>query len=160
MKKRKPFDSFLQLSAEITGYSATDLLGTGLAEVYFDTLKDIVGESNCKELFAKSDKIWKAHESEDQKEQAIRYELISHPKFGPVLRSLIKLWYLGQWDELSSAWREKYGNSLKDVNFIISPDSYKQGLVWDAIGAHPMGAKQPGFATWSFPPQPHDVDTN
>lgn len=154
MKKQEPFDSFLQLSAEITGYSETDLLGTGLADSYFKTFTEIVEDSICKDLWTRSNKIWKKHESEEEKEEAIRKEMLSDPKFGPIVRNMIKLWYLGQWDELPAAWRENYGNSPKDVNFIVSPDSYKQGLVWDAINAHPMGAKQPGFATWSSPPEP------
>lgn len=158
MKDKKQFNSFLRLSAEITGYSETDLQGTGLARDYFCTFTKIIGELICKELWKRADSIWNKNYPEDEKEKAMRYELFSHPKFGPVLRSLIKLWYLGQWDELSAAWREKYGNSPHDVNFILSADSYKQGLVWDAIGAHPMGAKQPGFATWSFPPEPPDFE--
>ena len=159
MKNSKHFDSFLQLSAEMTGYTTTDLLGTGVAYLYYKTFTEIVDDAICQELWTKSNKIWKAHTSDAKKEEAIRNELLSHPKYGPLLRSLIKLWYLGQWDELSSAWREKYGNSLKDVNFIVSPDSYKQGLVWNAIGSHPMGAKQPGFATWSNPPLAPDFES-
>lgn len=141
----------------MTGYSETDLLGTGLADSYFKTFTEIVEDSICKDLWTVSNKIWKGQKSETGKQEAIRKELLSDPKFGPVVRNLIKLWYLGQWDELPAAWREDYGNSPKDVNFIVSPDSYKQGLVWDAIKAHPMGAKQPGFATWSSPPEPPSI---
>jgi len=159
MKKNTHFDSFLQLSAEMTGYTNTDLMGTGEAYCYYEKFTEIIDDSICQELWTKSNKIWKAHKSESKKEEAIRKELLSHPKYGPLLRSLIKLWYLGQWDELSSDWREKYGNSLKDVNFIVSSNSYKQGLVWNAIGAHPMGAKQPGFATWSNPPLSPDFES-
>ena len=159
MKNQKSFDSFLQLSAEMTGYSTTDLLGTGVAHEYFNTFKDIVSESIRHELWDISNKIWKTHKDESKKEEAIRIELLSDVKYGPLVRNIIKLWYLGQWDELSSAWRERYGSSTKDVNFIVSPDSYKQGLVWNAIGAHPMGAKQPGFATWSRPPAAPDKES-
>jgi hypothetical protein len=28
-----------------------------------------------------------------------------------------------------------------------------EGLVWDAIGSHPQGAKQPGYASWALPPR-------
>jgi len=158
MKSETPFDAFLKLSAEMTGYSETDLLGTGLADSYYETFTEIVDESICLDLWRTSNKIWKKNTSEEEKEAAIRRDLLSDPKFGPIVRSLIKLWYLGQWNELPGDWRENYGNSPNDVNFIVSPDSYKQGLVWDAIKAHPMGAKQPGFATWSGPPDPPDDD--
>lgn len=158
MTLEKQFNSFLRLSAEMTGYSETDLLGTGLADSYFKTFTDIVDESICLDLWKSSNKIWKKYTSEEEKETAVRQDLLSDPKFGPLIRSLIKLWYLGQWDELPRDWQENYGNSPKDVNFIVSPDAYKQGLVWDAIKAHPMGAKQPGFATWSGEPDPPHED--
>ena len=55
--------------------------------------------------------------------------------------NIIALWYVGGW-----------GQGFDQV--VVSADGYREGLVWDAIGAHPMGAKQPGFDTWSEPPPP------
>lgn len=39
--------------------------------------------------------------------------------------------------------------------FVVSPAAYTEGLVWRAIGAHPAGAKAPGYASWAQPP---DID--
>ena len=33
-----------------------------------------------------------------------------------------------------------------------APSTYAQGLVWNAIGAHPQGAKMPGYGSWALPP--------
>ena len=67
-------------------------------------------------------------------------------------RALIQLWYLGQWVPLPEDWRNRFGASRFDVAKIISTRAYKEGLVWDAIGAHPMGAKQQGFGAWAQEP--------
>jgi hypothetical protein len=48
---------------------------------------------------------------------------------------MVKMWYLGSW-----------------LGQVVSADAYKEGLVWPAIGTHPPAAKQPGYASWSLPP--------
>ena len=58
------------------------------------------------------------------------------------------LWYTGQWVQLPGPWRDRHGASPLDVDDVLSPEAYTAGLMWDAIGAHPQGAKAPGFATW------------
>ena len=158
MDSEKQYKAFLNLSAEVTGYTSTDLLGTGVAWDYFDTFTKIVGEDICFDLWKVSETIIHKHADADKKEEAIRLKLLSSDKFGPLVRNLIKLWYLGQWDELPNYWRETYGTSLLDKDTILSGNSYKEGLVWSAIGAHPMGAKQPGFGTWSDPPELPDLE--
>ena len=159
MDKPKDFEHFLQLSVVLTGFNRTDLLGTGLAQTYFESVSSIVGDVICTDLWSTSASILRAtRKKKDMREEVIREELLSSPKFGPLVRNLIKLWYLGQWDALPASWRSEYGNNVQDVDQIISPMAYKEGLVWTAIGAHPMGAKQPGFGTWSHPPNPPSVD--
>jgi len=36
--------------------------------------------------------------------------------------------------------------------FVVSPAAYTEGLLWRAIGAHPAGAKAPGYGSWAQPP--------
>lgn len=159
MKTQKDYEVFLQLSAVVTGYQRIDLLGTGVSWDYYTSFCSIVGNSISDELWKKAASLFKRYKSSEKKlDKAIRIELLSDNKFGPLVRNLIKLWYLGQWDELPSQYRETYGTTSKDVSHILSGDSYKEGLVWEAIGAHPMAAKQPGFGTWSNPPTPPDID--
>ena len=82
--------------------------------------------------------------------------LLDDPKIGPVIKNIITLWYLGQWNQMPAQWRNDYGASALDRDHIISAQSYRQGLVWTAMGAHPMGTKQQGFGAWSLaPPEPH-----
>jgi len=52
---------------------------------------------------------------------------------------------------MADDWIKYYG-STNNVDFIVSAESYVNGLVWPAIGSHPMGAKQEGFGTWAFKP--------
>ena len=59
----------------------------------------------------------------------------------------------GTWEALSEEWHAAYDGNLQDMTRVVNTAAYREGLVWDTIGAHPQGAKQPGFATWSFPPK-------
>ncbi|MBV8842250.1 MAG: hypothetical protein JO307_05505 [Bryobacterales bacterium] len=67
-------------------------------------------------------------------------------------KSIIQMWYLGQWTQTPLAWREEFGTNPSDFNRVISAAAYTEGLVWRAAGTHPQGAKQPGYGTWSAPP--------
>jgi hypothetical protein len=60
----------------------------------------------------------------------------------PADAAVIELWYLG-------VWRGLMGTD----NRVVSPRAYREGLVWTAIGAHPMGAKQQGYGAWALPPE-------
>jgi len=146
---KNKFDLFLSLSTELTGFELIRLLGTGMQLTYFDIVCDRTGKDNSDLLW----KEWKMVQSKaDDIEEAIRVRILSHPQLGPMARNIITLWYLGQWNQMPATWRSNYGSQPSDVTQIISGESYKEGLVWMAIDAHPMGAKQPGFDSWSAPP--------
>ena len=78
--------------------------------------------------------------------------VMDDPDLGPLARNVIALWYLGQWNALPNDWRNRHGASPRDVPRVISADAYAAGLVWTAAGAHPMGAKPPGYGSWANPP--------
>jgi hypothetical protein len=78
--------------------------------------------------------------------------VLADPDLGPVARSLIILWYLGQWNPLPGDWRNRHGASPLDAARVVSADAYSSGLVWTAIGAHPMGADPGGYGSWATPP--------
>ncbi|WP_411075768.1 hypothetical protein [Streptomyces sp. cmx-4-7] len=44
------------------------------------------------------------------------------------------------------------GEDGREPPFVVSPDAYTEGLLWRAIGAHPSGAKAPGYGSWASPP--------
>jgi hypothetical protein len=142
-------DQFLSLSAFFTGFTQAELQGTGLAGRYYDVVNTIIDSDIIGTM------LLDFQTSIDQGEGNTAPDgqrLIEDPKTGPVIKNIISLWYLGQWNQMPHGWRNEYGASALDRNHIISASSYKHGLVWTAMGAHPMGTKQQGFGAWSLPP--------
>ena len=164
---------FVRFSAIVTGFSEFDLWGTGQAEAYYETVM--------------------AQEGPEALRRAISSDPSAVPA-DPVVKSIIKLWYVGVWygPELTgrvdvAAWtapgrsgakpavpddsrpeeslpgqaapgeqqagEDRAGGSEdRTPPFVVSPDAYTEGLLWRAIGAHPSGAKAPGYGSWANPP--------
>ncbi|MFJ4619940.1 hypothetical protein [Streptomyces sp. NPDC088812] len=162
-----PQQIFTDLSVALTGFDRAELAGTGLIGTYYDTLLRIIGEPETGRL------LWAAAEAletdrRDGGREALEAEVIDSPRFGPVAVSLIKLWYLGVWYPLARGHRDADGTTADDVDgttagdvdgttagdveHVVSAQGYREGLVWAAAGAHPMGAKAPGFGSWAEPP--------
>jgi hypothetical protein len=147
-------DSFLRLSAALTGFSRIDLLGTGLARSHLDTLVEIVGTALAGELLLAGDTILEDSGFDDPKVvAALAKRIVGDPKFGPLAKNLIRLWYIGTWAQLPQEWSDKFGAPAGDRTRVVSANAYREGLVWRAIGTHPPGAKHPGFGTWASPPR-------
>ena len=139
--------SFVALSAALTGFRGVELWGTGQVDVYLAELIATVGEDVVARLLAAGDQ---ALGSSDPKKELTA--LLADQETGPVAKNVIVLWYSGAWRPLPNDWRNRYGASPLDVARVISPASYRSGLVWKAIGAHPKGANGTGFASWANPP--------
>lgn len=155
MKTPEFIGYFLDFSAEVTGFSRFDLEGTGQADLYFDTVLNMIGEQIFKELletFHKLNKSAKKQHNPTVLSEGLREEILSSATLGPVARNIIKLWYTATWDKLPKSLESWYGIDQKNSPFIPSPQSYPEGLVWKAIGVNPPGAKAPGYGTWSEPP--------
>lgn len=147
-------NDFLRLSAVLTGFTPFDLRSTGQAEAYYSTLGDVVGDAIVGELLDAFRRVsGEAGEDEAARDRGLRREILSDDKLGPVARQVIKLWYVGTWYELPAEWQESYGTSENDRTFVLSPNSYKEGLLWPAIGANPSGAKPFGYGMWATPPR-------
>ena len=144
--------TFLSLSVALTGFSQFDLQGTGMCEQYFRTARENAA-AILEELLYTFKKVEEQSGGDPEKlEQGLRHSIMADPKFGPLARNIIKMWYLGSWYELPGDWRAAYGESPGDVTFVISSEAYLQGLAWKAMQAHPMGGKETGFGTWAHPP--------
>lgn len=91
-------------------------------------------------------------------DQALRHKILGDTKLGPIARNIIKMWFVGTWYQLPDYWLEKYGMNNNDTTFVVSPNAYKEGLLWPTIGAHPMGAKAPGYATWTAAPKIPEIN--
>lgn len=149
MKTRS--DGFLSLSCALTAFSEFNLLGTGLAHRYLQTLDDVVGVEITDRLLKAFAAIPEGDEK--QRNHVLRVTILGDELLGDVARALTKLWYSGTWFELPAGWTERFGPKPNDTTFVVSPDAYVEGLLWKAIGAHPAGAKAPGYGSWAYPPQ-------
>jgi hypothetical protein len=75
--------------------------------------------------------------------------ILETPPLNLVAKQINYLWYTAQWQEISG--------SGVTVTAIVSPSAYQEALVWPAMLAHPPGAKQTGFASWTKLPTRGDV---
>jgi hypothetical protein len=142
-------DDFLSLSAALTGFSVAQLQGTGMASTYYDEMVAIVGDELTVALIREGSLAlrWR-----DDVEEQLRLRLMDDGDLGPLARNLAVLWYTGGWVQLPADWRQRHGASSLDSERLLSARSWTEGLMWPAIGAHPTGAKAPGFASWVGPP--------
>jgi Membrane bound FAD containing D-sorbitol dehydrogenase len=136
---------FLRLSAVLTGYDETSLLGTGMVQAYYDELGQIIGARELGSLLAAADR---------SDERDFAEAILANDRYGPVARNVLTMWYLGTWSQLPRAWRDTYGATSYDTDHVVSAAAYREGLVWAAAGTHPMSAKQQGFGSWAVPPTP------
>jgi len=151
--REPPFDLFFSLSVILTGFSEAELHGTAMAKTYFALIPTIVGETQFGRLLM----IWqdtyiRAKGSDLLLEQLVTEQILEDPGIGPIARNVARLWYLGMWFQLPAEWRNVHGAWANDVTFVVSPQSYTEGLVWKAIHTHPPAAKQPGYGSWALPP--------
>lgn len=146
-----PVHVFTELSAALTGFDRVELAGTGLIEQHYDTLLRLIGEREAGHLFQAAAEALAA-DRDDRNGTALRSRVVEDPRYAPVIVNLIKLWYLGSWYPLPGAYADVNGSTADDVEHVVSAQAYREGLVWIAAGAHPMGAKAPGFGSWAEPP--------
>ncbi len=146
-------DAFTAISAVLTGYSKAELHATGCGEDYWHQFRQVTPEPILREFLSHAVALEKTFAKDlEAGASEVRRIYLSSDRLGPLARSLIQLWYLGQWVPLSQDWCRKYGVSRFNVSKIISTRAYKEGLVWDAIGAHPVGAKPQGYGAWAMEP--------
>lgn len=149
MGRDETLDTFLELSAALTGFATVRLRGTGQAEAYLATLTEVVGEATVEALLG----VWRKVAAAAEVDRALRLEILSDDRIGPVARNIIKMWYVGTWYALPTDWREAYAATDRDRTFVVSPEAYTEGLLWPAIGANPSGAKPLGYGMWATPPR-------
>jgi hypothetical protein len=149
----EPAKSFAKLSAALTGFREVDLWGTGQVQAYLDELMAIVGDDLVARLLHASEEALSAKHPNN----ALKETVLDDGDLGPVARNLIILWYLGQWNVMPGPWRDRNGASPLDSARVISADAYLSGLVWTAIGAHPMGGKPTGYGSWARKPSVPEI---
>jgi hypothetical protein len=151
---------FLELSSRLTGFSVFELQGTGQAEPYLLTVTEVTGAAILDELLGAYARVQMAADGgESDLNGLLRREILADEKLGPIARNIIKMWFVGIWYELPSAWRESFGVREADVMHMVSAGAYTEGLLWPTIGANPNGAKAPGYGSWARPPRIPTVDS-
>lgn len=140
-------EDFIAFSVELTCFSRFALLGTGQAEAYLDAADQAAG-SIVDELLD----CYRQLPQSGDRSASLRTQILGDEKLGPVARAIVKMWYIGIWYALPRSWTQKYGAGVNNMSFMVSPASYAEGLLWPAIGAHPPGAKAPGYGSWADPP--------
>jgi hypothetical protein len=143
-------ERFLDFSAEMTAFMVFDLWGTGQAEAYFTMAVERAGTSTLGQLLD----VYQAapREPQDAREHHLRAQIFDDKKLGPIARNIIKMWYVGIWYSLPEEWHKDNGGQ-REKDIMVSAAAYTEGLLWPAIGAHPPGAKAPGYGSWTGPPQ-------
>ncbi len=133
-------DAFLRLSAALTGFDRASLEGTGQAEAYYRWMADHVPPDTLAALWER------ARDPLTDEEVAA---ILATAPLGLVARQINYLWYTAEWQVLSN------GNLVAAA--VVSPAAYQEALVWPAMLAHPPGAKQTGFASWTTLPTEEDA---
>lgn len=140
--------AFVETSSRLTGFSALELYGTGVADQYLRTLEDIVPERLLTSFMACVCAL-----PLDGLEQALSAQVLTCPELGPIAKSLALLWYTGAWTALPDDWHTRNGRAAQDTSHVISSASYQAGLQWKVMGAHAPGSNPLGFGSWALPPE-------
>lgn len=127
---------FAERCAVLTGFASYDLLATGMADLYLITACNQVGA-------AVLDAVLTVVGRDPDALSGTELE---------VARALAYLWYTGAWPQLAPEAHGLLRRGVANVEFVVSPDAYTEGLVWRTFSGHPAGAKAPGFATWALKP--------
>lgn len=147
-------DEFVNLSAALTGYPAGTLrpsLDTQhIAEQLFAELNlqsNNVPATQLNELTS----VWNsiAATPPADLEAKVQSSIIDNPNITRLAQNIIYLWYFGIWYDLAKA-----PDSIKSPNIdhVVSPSAYTNGLVWGEMGAHPMGYSEGHFGYWADVP--------
>ncbi len=135
-------DIFYELSSALTDFDKIDLLGTGVGQEYLDELVRGAGEKHVKDLLTAAKKVGNSTAN-------IRKDIWDHARFGPMARNIVLMWYLGSWYPLSKSWHKKNRPDVEPVpEHVLSAGAYQEALWAPTVGAHPRGAKPPGFGSW------------
>ena len=93
---------FLAFSAELTGYSETDLEGTGNVDSFLGVLEQQTG-AKAMTLFWDAAAAVLQHGSAAARAEAMRIDVLPSPTVWPMCASLIMLWYQGFWPALAES---------------------------------------------------------
>jgi hypothetical protein len=130
---------FCALCVELTGFAQVELYATGLCDLYFETTKANIGPETFDVLIALAADL--AGREPADRRTAVQERIYRVDGTRTAAQRILMLWYTGTWFD-----------TLPFGGAPVSAEAYVEGLVWRAIGAHPMAAKPQGYGAWSAPP--------
>jgi hypothetical protein len=170
-------ERFVAFSAEATAFSPVDLWGTGQAAGYLATVQEEAGDQILRDLLEAACpgpaagqvftdeklgplarniiKLWYS---------GVWYELPTQwaARFGAPVKAVPAQRRPGQQGVAGYALSDSKGpleqqgrqrTPARTASYVVSAAAYTEGLLWRAIGAHPQGAKAPGYGSWAVPPE-------
>jgi hypothetical protein len=176
MRGEDLLDRFVAFSAEATAFSVVDLWGTGQAAAYLATVQDEAGDQILRDLLnaARPGTVDEAVFGDEKLGPLARnivklwysgvwYELPPQwaVRFGAPVRAVPAQRRPGQHGVAGHALPDSKGpleqqgrqrTPARTASYVVSAAAYTEGLLWRAIGAHPSGAKAPGYGSWAVPP--------
>lgn len=153
--------TFLKLSARLTGFSEVELLERGMLESYYYTIMKENDQDLVRSFFQKAKEILGGDPAEiDRKICAdfIHEQHIECGKPAPPLNTLpyqglaqriILMWYTGNWTTMNGLDKNI---SEQARTAAVSAEAYKSGLIWTVAETHPAGARYPGYQSWRTKP--------
>lgn len=152
-------DTFVALSVFLTGYPKEKLqpsLDTQkVAETYYQTLVQSISAETLNDLNATflaipspTEATVKAALYPNYTPPEAPYEInLQTTDLATVSKNIIRMWFLGIW------YTKIYPESqIIDEGIVISDITYKNGLVWGTMDAHPMGYSEFNFGYWDTAP--------
>jgi hypothetical protein len=147
-----PLEEFLNLSTILTGFNKVELQGAGVGREYLNLLVRAAGDKFCFEMWGLIRNIFAAHPDLHERERAVEATFLHDPKYQPISRNIMLLWYSAIWYQLPPEWTALYGANALDQDQVVSATAYSEALIWKTFHAHPPAAKPQGFAAWALPP--------
>ena len=147
---------FLAFSAELTGYSETDLEGTGNVDAFQALVEQQAGPLITDMFYAAAEGVVQAHGAE-ARATAMNINVLQSPTVWPLCQALLTLWYVGSWTSLPASWYQAVNTPVPPGvtpgnAFTPSAQAYTGQLAYIAAGAHPPGANPTGYGSWSIDP--------
>ncbi|MCX2729276.1 hypothetical protein OOZ19_03415 [Saccharopolyspora sp. NFXS83] len=149
---------FIDMSVPLSGFDPLALQGTGMTELYLRVALEHSGSAVLLQLYRHC-----ATEREEKKKDPNRdFRLPEARHVSAVACAIAKMWYLGAWYGFSAqvyaVLVEEAGKTAERLApnepYMVSPDAYVNGLLWQLTGGHVPGAKPPGFGSWAKRPVP------
>lgn len=168
-------DRFVAFSAQATAFSAVDLWGTGQAADYLETVQEEAGDQILRDLLEQAGASGVDDVFTDEKlgplarniiklwYSGVWYELPPQwaARFGAPVKAVPAQRRPGQQGVAHHGLSDSKGpleqqgrqrTPARTASYVVSAAAYTEGLLWRAIGAHPSGAKAPGYGSWAVPP--------